>query len=212
MVRHQKATRQQRDTQRTGAQSPAPRAGARPRRLLVPGSAGLAVVVLLGTTLLLTRSVPPTVQASCAARGARAGVSTGQCAPNFTLADVQGKPVSLAQFRGHPILLHFWAVACTTCAAEYPDFSRAVRAYVPKGLTVLAVDAWGEPPPLVQQWQARHHLPATLLIDQPQEIVREYGVQGTPTTFFIDRTGHIVTSSSGPLTYADFQSNIRRIV
>jgi peroxiredoxin len=170
------------------------------------------VVVLLGATLLVTRSAPSTVQASCAARGARTGVSAGQCAPNFTLADAHGRPVSLAQFRGHPILLHFWAVACTTCAAEYPDFSRAVRADVPRGLTVLAVDAWGEPPSMVQQWQARHHLPATLLIDQPQKIVREYRVQGTPTTFFIDRTGHIVSSSPGPLTYAAFERTISRVL
>ena len=208
MARRQKGTREQ----RTGAQSLAPRTGARPGRLLVSGAAGLAVVVLLGAALLFTRAAPPTVQVSCAARGATTGIATGQCAPNFTLADVQGRPVSLAQFRGHPVLLHFWAVACPSCAAEYPDFARAVRATVPRGLTVLAVDAWGEPPSLVQQWQARHHLPATLLIDQPQKIVREYRVQGTPTTFFIDRTGHIVSSSSGPLTYADFQSNIRRIV
>jgi peroxiredoxin len=103
-------------------------------------------------------------------------------------------------------------VACTTCAAEYPDFARAVRTDVPRGLTVLALDAWGEPPAMVRQWQAHHHLPATLLIDQPQEIVQEYGVQGTPTTYFIDRTGRIVSSNSGPLTYAAFQSNIRSIL
>jgi cytochrome c biogenesis protein CcmG/thiol:disulfide interchange protein DsbE len=210
MAQQQKAPRQ-RDQQRTGAQSLAPRAATRSRRLLVFGAVGLAVVVLLGATLLATRSAP-TVQASCAARGARTGVSVGQCAPTFTLANAQGRPVSLAQFRGHPILLHFRAVACTTCAAEYPDFARAVRADVPKGLTVLAVDAWGEPPSMVQQWQARRHLPATLLIDQPQEIVREYGVQGTPTTFFIGRTGRIISSSSGPLTYAAFQSNVSRIL
>jgi peroxiredoxin len=208
MARDHKATREQ----RAGAQSPAPRPAARARRLLLSGAAGLAVVVLLGATLLFTRSAPTTVQASCAARGARTGVSSGQCAPTFTLADAEGRPISLAQFRGHPILLHFWAVACTTCAAEYPAFARAVRADVPKGLTVLAVDAWGEPPSMVQQWQAHHHLPAALLIDQPQEVVREYGVQGTPTTFFIDRTGRIVTSSSGPLTYAAYQSNVRGIM
>jgi peroxiredoxin len=208
MARQQKAPRQQ----RTRAQSPVPQAGTRSRGLLVSGAVGLAVVVLLGAILLVTRSVAPTAQASCVARGARTGVSAGQCAPNFTLADAQGRTVSLAQFRGHPILLHFWAVACPTCAAEYPDFSRAVRADAPKGLTVLAVDAWGEPPAMVRQWQARHHLPATLLIDQPQAIVREYRVQGTPTTFFIDRTGHIVSSGPGPLTYAAFQRTISRIL
>ena len=51
-------------------------------------------------------------------------------------------------------------------------------------------------------------VPATLLIDQPQEIVREYGVQGTPTTFFIDRQGRITSSNVGPLTHADFQHAI----
>src|SRR5919201_5183883 len=120
MAQHQKASPQQ----RTGAQSPAPRAGSGLRRPLVSGAVGLAVVVLLGATLLVTRSAPPTVQASCAARAARTGVSSGQCAPNFTLADAKRRPVSLAQFRGHPILLNFGAVACTSCAGEYPDFAR----------------------------------------------------------------------------------------
>ena len=159
--------------------------------------------------------------------------------------------MSLADFRGHPVLLHFWAVGCPSCAAEYPDFSRVVAAYAPKGVRVVAVDAWGEAPfkgrffqaagattraggaagpvlvsvatgqrtsqtkkptpkrgeapALVRQWQAGHHLSATLLIDQPQAVVRQYGVQGTPTTIFIDRTGRITGSNTGPLTYAGFQ-------
>ncbi|MDQ2831555.1 MAG: TlpA family protein disulfide reductase, partial [Chloroflexota bacterium] len=78
----------------------------------------------------------------------------------------------------------------------------------PRGVRVVAVDAWGEEPALVRQWQAGHHLPATLLIDQPQAVVRQYGVQGTPTTLFIDRTGRITASNTGPLTYADFQHTL----
>ncbi len=69
-----------------------------------------------------------------------------------------------------------------------------VQANVLKGLTVLAVDAWGESASLVQQWQSSHHLPATLLIDPAMRVFQQYSGQGTPTTFFIDDgyrvTGH----------------------
>jgi peroxiredoxin len=180
--------------------------------LLVPGATALAVVLLLAATLVFTRQAPSSAEASCAAKGATTGLTVGACAPNFTLAEPDGHRVSLADFHGQPVLIHFWAVACTTCAGEYPDFSRAVAADQSKGLRVLAVDAWGEPGTMVQQWRRSHHLPATFLIDQPEAVVRQYGVQGTPTTFFIDRSGHIKAANSGPLSYAAFQQNVGKIV
>jgi len=190
---------------RAVAARPIPGAGPRRRPRLVLTTAGVAVIALLAATVLLTRPVPASVAAACASTGASTGLGSGQCAPTFTLSDLQGQRVSLTDFRGHPVLLHFWAVGCPSCAAEYPDFSRVVAAYAPKGVRVVAVDAWGEAPALVRQWQAGHHLPATLLIDQPQAVVRQYGVQGTPTTLFIDRTGRITARNTGPLAYADFQ-------
>jgi len=190
---------------RAVAARPIPDAGPRRRPRLVLTTAGVAVIALLAATVLLTRPAPASVAAACASTGASTGLGSGQCAPTFTLSDLQGQRVSLTDFRGHPVLLHFWAVGCPSCAAEYPDFSRVVAAYAPKGVRVVAVDAWGEAPALVRQWQAGHHLPATLLIDQPQAVVRQYGVQGTPTTLFIDRTGRITARNTGPLAYADFQ-------
>ena len=179
------------------------------QRLLIAVAA--VVVVAIAATAVVTRPAPATAQA-CAPTSASIGTGVGQCAPNFTLDNVQGKSVSLSNFHGHPVLIHFWAVGCTTCAAEYPDFSRIVRAYVPKGLVVLAVDAWGEQPALIRRWQDAHHLPANFLVDEPQAVVRQYGAPGTPTTFFIDRTGHITASNSGPLSFGDYQKNLARIV
>ena len=193
------------DPHRSAAARPSPGAAPRRRPRLGLTIAGVAVVALLAATVLLTRPSPASVAAACATTAASTGLGVGQCAPPFTLSNLRGQRVSLTDFRGHPVLLHFWAVGCTSCAAEYPDFARAVAAYAPRGVRVLAVDAWGEPPALVQQWQGGHHLPATLLIDQPQAVVRAYGVQGTPTTLFIDRTGRITARTTGPLAYADFQ-------
>ncbi len=203
----QATTRRQSPSHPNRAVAARPIPGAAPRRRprLVLTTAGVVVIALLAATMLLTRSAPASVAAACATTGASTGLGSGQCAPTFTLSDLQGHRVSLTDFRGHPVLLHFWAVGCPSCAAEYPDFARAVAAYAPKGVRVVAVDAWGETPALVRQWQASHHLPATLLIDQPQAVVRQYGVQGTPTTIFIDRTGRITGSNTGPLTYAGFQ-------
>ncbi|HKC75912.1 MAG TPA: redoxin domain-containing protein, partial [Chloroflexota bacterium] len=107
-------------------------------RLLIAVAA--VAVVAIAAMAMVTRPAPATAQA-CAPSSASTGTGVGQCAPNFTLDDVQGKSVSLSNFHGHLVLIHFWAVGCTTCAAEYPDFSRIVRAFVPKGLVVLAVDA-----------------------------------------------------------------------
>jgi len=190
---------------RAVAARPIPGAAPRRRPRLILTTAGVAVIALLAATVLLTRPAPASVAAACASTGASTGLGSGQCALTFTLSDLQGQRVSLTDFRGHPVLLHFWAVGCPSCAAEYPDFSRVVATYAPKGVRVVAVDAWGEAPALVRQWQAGHHLPPTLLIDQPQAVVRQSGVQGTPTTLFIDRTGRITGRNTGPLTYADFQ-------
>ena len=187
--------------------------GARERRLpsLLTVAVGVSVVSILAATLLFTRQAPLTAEA-CGAPGAATGLAVGQCAPDFTLADLQGTSVSLASLRGHPILLHFWAVGCTSCAAEYPEFSRVVQANVPKGLTVLAVDAWGESASLVQQWQSSHHLLATLLIDPAMRVFQQYSGQGTPTTFFIDRAGRVTFSNAGPLSRDAYQSAISHIL
>ncbi len=190
------------------------------RRVIIPGVATIAVAaVLLAATLLFKQPTPtaaPTTSSAttpCGSSGVASGLSVGQCAPDFTLDDVSGRSVSLSSYIGHPVLLHFWAVGCTTCRAEFPDFSRAVSTYTPKGLTVLAVDAWGESARMVADWQGLNHLQAAaMLVDPQQTVPQQYAVPGTPTTYFIDRTGRIVAKNTGQSTYDYFQRTIARIV
>jgi peroxiredoxin len=195
--------------QRTG-QLDAP-AKARRRRAPLLAIAGVAALLLLAATALVPHGSPATALA-CAGKDAKTGLAVGQCAPDFTLSNLQGRPVSLASFRGRPVLLHFWAVGCTTCKAEYPDFSRAVRTYTVKGLAVVAVDAWGESTPMVQGWQDAHHLAATLLVDTSQAVPSMYNGTTTPTTYVIDRDGRVTFSQTGPLSYNDFQRHISSIM
>ncbi len=184
------------------------RAGRRAPLLAV---AGVAALILLAATALVPHGSPAKALA-CAGKDVKTGLAVGQCAPDFTLSNLQGRRVSLASYRGRPVLLHFWAVACTTCKAEYPDFSRAVRTYTPKGLAVVAVDAWGESPPMVQGWQDTHHLAATLLVDTSQAVPSMYNGTTTPTTYVIDRDGRVTFSQTGPLSYNDFSRHIASVM
>lgn len=178
-------------------------------RLLM--AVGAAALVVLAVTALLPRTAT-TRALACSGADAKTGLDVGQCAPDFTLSDLRGKRVSLASFRGHPVLLHFWAAGCSTCKAEYPDFLRVVAAYRPRGLDVLAVDAWGETLPLVQDWQDGHHLPATLLVDPSTGVASMYHGTGTPTTYLIDRAGRVAFGQTGPLSYAVYQHQIDKVL
>lgn len=58
--------------------------------------------------------------------------------PDFTLPDLNGKPVSLRQFKGRPVLLNLWASWCAPCVKEFPSLKRLVEHFKGK-LVVLAV-------------------------------------------------------------------------
>ena len=185
---------------------------ATPRRSLpIVLFVALVAVALLGAVALWQRPATATAQV-CRPNGADTGINPGQCAPDFALPDAQGHAVNLAGFRGHPVLLHFWGVPCTSCAAEYADFARAVKVYGPKGVAVLDVESWGSDMAIVQAWQKAHHLAAHILVDPAAGVPTRYGVTGTPTTIYVDKSGKIVASVAAIESYADFARHLNALL
>jgi peroxiredoxin len=141
------------------------------------------------------------------------GTIVGDRAPDFTLPDVHGRPVRLSQFRGRGVIIHFWAVACTTCQGEQAGYVRAIVALGRSAPQVLAVDAWRESSGMIAAYMQREHLPGIGLVDLTASVVEGiYGVQGTPTTYFIDRHGIIRRVVAGPETSTQIVSNARSIM
>ena len=127
---------------------------------------------------------------------ALAGIET---APDFTLADAQGQQVSLADFKGRPLILHFWATWCPYCKKLQPGLQALAREFEDEGLVLLGVsfreDEGVKPQAVLAE---RGHTFKTLV--KGIEVARTYGVRGTPTTLFIDGAGNIVgtTNTSTP--------------
>ena len=187
------------------ATGPAPAAPTQPAGRFtgrVRWAIGLVVVVIAAPLLWLAATHPlasPSAQplASTGAAAKGVGPQVGYEAPNFKLKDPSGKEIELKQLRGKPVLLNFWATWCEPCRAEMPELEQLYRDYRDKGLVVLGVS--------VDDPSAAKDIPAFLkegnpavgsytfpvLLDQKQEVQKQYKLFGVPSSFFVDPSGVI---------------------
>lgn len=120
-------------------------------------------------------------------------------APGFTLRDINGKQVSLADFSGQVVLISFWATWCTPCQAEMPHLQRFFETYGPQGFTVLSVNtddarSSSQVKPLVRS----KGLTFPVLLDRETAVVALYNPAKTlPYGVLLDKSGAIVQVFQG---------------
>ena len=116
------------------------------------------------------------------------GTETENQAPDFLLYDLEGKPVSLSDFHGKPVILNFWATWCGPCVYEMPFLQQVYEEWSTEELVLLIVNI-GESSSQVEGFLERYELSLPILLDIDKEVARKYYVRGIPTTFFIDKDG-----------------------
>lgn len=147
----------------------------------------------------------------------RQGVPQGQPAPGIAepmalgLTDLDGRPFELAELRGRPVWIVFWATYCHACQEEEPDLRRAYAAHRADALTVVAVDA-GEPADDVRRYVEERRLPWTVVIDPELRAYDAYGAIGTPTHYFVNAEGTIVSRAFGRLGPAEMTALLATIL
>lgn len=135
----------------------------------------------------------------------------GNPAANFTLPDLAGNTVSLADFKGQPVILNFWATWCGPCEAEMPEINKAYLKHKEEGLVVLAIDL-AEHPDTVKSFVDYYELAFTILLDRNKEVGKLYGARALPTTYFIDRSGTIVHTHYGQMDEEALAIGLRKIL
>lgn len=126
----------------------------------------------------------------------------GSKAPNFTLNDTNGKPVSLNDYKGKLLLIDFWASWCAPCRKENPYLVKLYKEFNPKGLEILGVSLDGTPR---QKNPEEDWLNAIkndgLLWRQVSDLrgwesitIAMYGFNGIPHTVLIDENGIIIAT------------------
>jgi cytochrome c-type biogenesis protein len=135
----------------------------------------------------------------------RGTVEVGKPAPDFTLTDLDGHPVSLSELKGRPVLVTFWATWCGPCRDELPLIRDEYLAHRIQGLAVVAIDYGDESAETVHSyWTAAKLQPAPVL-DPDGKAARAYGVSvtlstGLPVSVLIAKDGTVSSYEPFPLT------------
>ena len=122
----------------------------------------------------------------------------GQPAPAFSLQSFDGYEIALADIKGTPIVVNFWASWCKPCLAEHPYLIEIANEYKSKGVVFLGV-LYGDTQKKGEIFLKKHGSAYPTLLDPTQRMSIDYGVAGVPETYVLDRTGIILYKFTGPI-------------
>ncbi len=134
----------------------------------------------------------------------------GKEAPTFALREVGTETtVDVAQFRGKPLVINFWATWCGPCWEEHPVLVASARRRPDvQFLGVVFQDTEEKILGFLRERGAGY----PTVVDNKGKTAIAYGIGGVPETFFLDANGVIVAKYSGPMSEGDLQEELRKVV
>ena len=174
----------------------------------------IVVAVLAALAIIITGLFRPnTPQVTSAGASSSASSSSvlqvGSLAPDFTLTTLDGKRVSLRDYRGKPVMLNFWYATCPGCLREIPGMQKfyATQQAAGRDFVILGVNVLDDAQTAAQFVQ-QHGLTYPVVLDQNQQVLTLYNVNSTPTSYFIDRQGFIRSIVPGPVDDTTLQQDV----
>jgi peroxiredoxin len=138
---------------------------------------------------------------------------TGKSAPAFTLVDLNGKKVSLADYKGHPVVLNFWATWCGPCKLEMPWFEQMYGKYKPQGLVILGLSQ-DDGMDTADIAKSAKKIGVSYPILQPDEKVsKAYQLSDyLPETLYLDKNGVVVDQTIGAHSKDELEADIQKSI
>ncbi len=138
----------------------------------------------------------------------------GKVAPAFSLVDTDGKKVSLADYKGKPVLVNFWATWCAPCKLEMPWFEEFHKKYT--DLVILGVAADDAPKAAIVATAKKLGVDYPVLLVNDKVTADYGGVEYLPETFYVGRDGKVLLETAGLSDDANgkdqIEANIRKLI
>lgn len=116
-------------------------------------------------------------------------INVGLPAPDFTFPDVDGKMVSLSDYKGKVVLVNIWATWCPSCVDEMPSMEKLYQKLKGEDFEILAVSIDSLGARVVAPFMKKYNLTFPALIDSGGTIRILYRTTGVPESFIIDKNG-----------------------
>lgn len=147
----------------------------------------------------------------------------GKPVPAFTLEDLNGKKVSLANYKGKALLINFWATWCGPCKIETPWLVELRNKYAAQGFEVLGIDsegdgakpgsaAWDKDKAAVTKFITAQKVPYPILLDGDSLSKPFGGLDDLPESFYVDRKGNVAFAQVGIDSQSVIEANIKKVL
>ncbi len=128
----------------------------------------------------------------------------GDPAPDFSATDLEGQPVSLAAYRGQPVVLRFWSTECKYCRADTPIFNQYFNKYQERGLRVVYINRNADEE-TVRRFVADLGIVFPVVLDSGGAISASYNIKIEPQTIFLAPDHTILAAILGGVSEGEFQ-------
>ena len=129
-------------------------------------------------------------------------VKVGLPAPNFTFPGLDGKKISLTDFKGKVVFLNIWATWCPPCREEMPSMEKLYQELKGSDFEILAVSVDALGAAAVAPFMKEYKLSFPALLDPEGTIKNLYGTTGVPESFVIGKEGIIEKIVIGPMDWS----------
>jgi len=138
-------------------------------------------------------------------------IKEGQAVPDFRLANLQGEPVTLEDYKGKPLVINFWGTFCEPCIREMPSFERQYEQWKDQGVEIVAINL-SEDMLTISNYVKKLGVTYTVLRDVDRKTEKRYAVRSYPTTFFVHEDGTLSSVFVGEMKETQIYEHIEKLV
>ena len=135
----------------------------------------------------------------------------GNAAPDFSVTDLDGNAVNLADLRGQPVIVNFWASWCVPCIEEFPLLRDAAARHADDGLVVVGI-VYQDRTQAARDFMDHNGATWAAAADPDGRVADAYGILAPPETFFIGRDGRIAARVLGQFSSATLDEKVAVIM